>query len=188
MSTNNTTAANDNLDLMLPIRATSGGERGKEGSGVKHDYLMPKSIFMAMIGQVFDKEFERTNPENEKSGGAIAQFCHSYGATADKQEKSGIDPFPEAGGTFNGDNVESWLEVMKFKAPKGSRNRKSAKEVRMDAILTVLTVPGVTWELIKGAYGDVTSEELEAYKVKLATPKEEPVSEEPSEAEAGAEV
>ncbi len=187
MSTTNTTAANDNLDSVLPIRAVSGGERGKEGSGVKHDYFMPKVIFIALIGEVFDKEVERSNAENAKSGGAVAQFCHSYGATADKQEKSGINPFPEAGGTFDGENVEKWLEVMEFKAPKGSRNRKSAKEVRMDAILTVLTVPGVTWDMIKGAYGDVTSEELEAYKVKLATPKEEPVSEEPSEAEAGAE-
>jgi len=170
MSTNNTTAA---FNPILPIRAVSGGERGAKDSGTKHEYGIAKGVFLNLIGQVFDKEFERTNPENAKSGGAVSQFLHSYGATADKQMKSGIDPFPEAGGEFTEENVESWLEVMEFKAPKGSRNRKSAKEVRMDAILTVLTVPGVTWDMIKGAYGDVSSEELEAYKVKLATPKED---------------
>lgn len=167
MNTNNTTE-NSNLDSILPIRATSGGERGNKEAGKKHDYLLPKAAFMALVGEVFDKEVERSNKDNAKSGGAVSQFLHSYGATADKQEKSGIDPFPGEGQTFNGDHMESWLEVMEFKAPRTGGNRKSAKDITIEAILVTLNVPGITWDMLKGAYAGITLEDLEAYKAKLA--------------------
>lgn len=210
MSNNNNMTKNSNLDSILPIRATSGGERGNKEAGKKHDYLLPKAAFMALVGEVFDKEVERSNGENTKSGGAVSQFLHSYGATADKQEKSGIDPFPalqfalvhpddrtgdaprfvgteaecdawekEQGregafmrrntpATFNEDNMESWLEVMEFKAARSGGGRKSAKDITMDAILVTLKVPGITWEMLKGAYAGITLADLEAYKAKLA--------------------
>ena len=167
MNTNNTTE-NSNLDSILPIRATSGGERGNKEAGKKHDYLLPKAAFMALVGEVFDKEVERSNRDNAKSGGAVSQFLHSYGATADKQEKSGIDPFPGEGQTFNGDNMESWLEVMEFKAARNGGGRKSAKDITIEAILVTLNVPGITWDMLKGAYAGITLEDLEAYKAKLA--------------------
>lgn len=168
MSNNSNTTENSNLDSILPIRATSGGERGLKDSGKKHDYFLPKAAWMALAGEVFDLEVKASNSDNAKSGGAVSQFLHSYGATADKQEKSGINPFPGEGQTFNGDNMESWLEVMEFKAPRTGGNRKSAKDITMDAILVTLKVPGITWEMLKGAYAGITLEDLEAYKAKLA--------------------
>lgn len=167
MTTNNDNTGDSSI---LSIRATSGGERGKEGSGTKHEYELPKVLFMELVSEVFDKEVANSKPENAKSGGAIAQFLHSYGATAEKQEKSGIDPFPGKGGMFKGDNVASWLEVMEFRAPRTAGNRKSAKEIRMDAALTTLALnlPGVTWTTIAPAYPDITEADLEAYKAKLA--------------------
>lgn len=167
MSTNKDTAANSNLDSILPIRAVSGGERGNKEAGKKHDYLLPKASFMALVSEVFDKEVERSNGENAKSGGAVSQFLHSYGATADKQEKSGINPFPDEGQTFNGDNMENWLEVMEFKAPRTGGGRKSAKDIQMEAALATLALPGITWEMLAPAYANITLAELEAYKVKL---------------------
>ena len=163
----NSTAANGSLESILPIRATSGGERGAKDSGKKHNYLLPKAAFMALVGEVFDKEVERSNGENAKSGGAVSQFLHSYGATADKMEKSGIDPFPGEGQTFNGDNMESWLEVMEFKAARTGGGRKSAKDIQMDAALATLALPGITWEMLAPAYKGITAEDLEAYKAKL---------------------
>ena len=168
MNTNKDTAANDNLETVLPIRAVSGGERGKENSGKKHDYLLPKAAFMALVSEVFDKEVERSNGENAKSGGAVSQFLHSYGATADKMEKSGIDPFPGEGQTFNGDHMESWLEVMEFKAARTGGGRKSAKDIQMEAALATLALPGITWEMLAPAYKGITEADLEAYKAKLA--------------------
>ena len=167
MSNNNNTIENSNLDSILPIRATSGGERGAKDSGKKHDYLLPKAAFMALVSEVFDKEVERSNGENAKSGGAVSQFLHSYGATADKMEKSGIDPFPGEGQTFNGDHMESWLEVMEFKAARTGGGRKSAKDIQMDAALATLALPGITWEMLAPAYKGITAEDLEAYKAKL---------------------
>lgn len=209
MSTNNT-AANGNLEAILPIRAVSGGERGNKEAGKKHDYLLPKAAFMALVSEVFDKEVERSNAENAKSGGAVSQFLHSYGATADKQEKSGIDPFPalrfalvhpddragdkprfvgteaecdkweleqgrqgafmrrESPAEFNGDNMESWLEVMEFKAARTGGGRKSAKDIQMDAALATLAIPGITWEMLAPAYKGITEADLETYKAKLA--------------------
>ena len=159
---------NSNLDSILPIRAVSCGERGNKEAGKKHDYLLPKAAAMALFGEVFDKEVERSNPENAKSGGAVAQFLHSYGATADKQEKSGIDPFPGQGQTFNGDNMESWLECMEFKAPRTGGTRKTAEEVTIEAILTTLTVPGVTWAMLAPVYPAITQAKIDAYKDKCA--------------------
>jgi len=187
MNTNDT-ATNNGLDSILPIRAVSGGERGNKEAGKKHDYLLPKAAAMALFGEVFDKEVERSNPENAKSGGAVAQFLHSYGATADKQEKSGINPFPEevdekdeagrhtgrkAPGTFTGENMELWLEVMEFKAPRTGGTRKTAEEVTIEAILTTLTVPGVTWEMLAPVYPAITQEKIDAYKAKVAAKVEE---------------
>lgn len=160
--------ANENLNSILNIRATSGSERGKEDSGKQYEYGMPKSVFMALVSAVFDKEVENSKPGSVKSGGMVAQFCHSYGAKADKMEKSGIDPFPAKGETFDENNAELWLEVMEFKAPRNGGNRKSAKEVKMETILTTLSIPGITWNMLKGAYPDVTEADLEAYKAKLA--------------------
>ncbi len=172
MSTNNTTA-NGSLEIVLPIRAVSGGERGAKDSGKKHNYLLPKAAFMALVGEVFDKEVERSNAENAKSGGAVSQFLHSYGATADKMEKSGIDPFPGEGQTFNGDNMESWLEVMEFKAARTGGGRKSAKDIQMDAALATLALPGITWEMLAPAYKGITEADLEAYEAKLAEKRAE---------------
>lgn len=166
MNTTNETRENSNLDSILPIRAVSGGERGKADSGKKHDYLLPKAAWMALAGEVFDLEVKASNKENAKSGGAVSQFLHSYGATADKQEKSGIDPFPQTGGTFDGESMERWLEVMEFKAPRTGGNRKSAKDITIEAILVTLNVPGITWDMLKGAYAGVTLEDIEAYKAK----------------------
>lgn len=163
----NSTAANGSLETVLPIRAVSGGERGNKEAGKKHDYHLPKAAFMALVSEVFDKEVERSNGENAKSGGAVSQFLHSYGATADKMEKSGIDPFPGEGQTFNGDNMESWLEVMEFKAARTGGGRKSAKDIQMDAALATLALPGITWEMLAPAYKGITAEDLEAYKAKL---------------------
>lgn len=160
--------ANENLDSILNIKATSGGERGKEGSGKQYDYKLPKAAFMALAGEVFDKEVENSKPENAKSGGAISQFLHSYGVTSDKMEKAGRDPFPGKGQEFNGDHMEAWLEILEFRAPRNGGTRKSAKEVKMETILTTLSVPGITWNMLKGAYPDVTEADLEAYKAKLA--------------------
>ena len=173
MNTNTNTAQNLDLSTILPIRAVSGGERGKEGSGKKYDYNLSKAAFMALVGEVFDKEVERSKPENAKSGGAVSQFLHSYGATADKMEKAGLDPFPNSGGEFEGDNVDKWLELMEFKAPRSGGNRKSAKEVKMETILTTLSIPGITWSMLESAYPDVTEADLEAYKAKLAAKSEE---------------
>ena len=164
---------NNNLDFILSIRAVSGGERGNKEAGKKYDYLLPKAAFMALVGEVFDKEVERSNPENAKSGGAISQFLHSYGATADKMEKSGIDPFPGIGKTFTGDHVENWLEVMEFKAPRTGGGRKSAKDIQMEAALATLALPGITWEMLAPAYKGITLADLEAYKAKLAEKAEE---------------
>jgi hypothetical protein len=209
MNTTNSDNNNGNLDSILNIRAVSGGERGNKEAGKKYDYLIPKVLFLELIGEVFDKEVERSNKENAKSGGAVSQFLHSYGATADKMEKAGIDPFPairydlrnaatrevvaanvtEAegnkwladyggdvkpvweqlpGGTFDGDCVEKWLELMEFKAPRNGGNRKSAKEVKMETILTTLSIPGISWSMLSSAYPDITEADLEAYKAKLA--------------------
>lgn len=163
----NSTAANGSLEIVLPIRATSGGERGMKDSGKKHDYLLPKAAWMALAGEVFDLEVKASNSDNAKSGGAVSQFLHSYGATADKQEKSGINPFPDEGQTFDGDNMESWLEVMEFKAARTGGGRKSAKDIQMDAALATLALPGITWEMLAPAYKGITAEDLEAYKAKL---------------------
>ena len=169
----NENQSNGNLEAILPIRAVSGGERGNKEAGKKHNYLLPRATFMKLVGEVFDKEAERSNPENAKSGGAVAQFLHSYGATADKQEKSGIDPFPGEGGTFNGDSMESWLEVMEFKAPRTGGGRKSAKDIQMEAALATLALPGITWEMLAPAYANITLADLEAYKAKLAAKESE---------------
>jgi hypothetical protein len=168
MNTNNNDNGNNNIAAILPIRAVSGGERGAKDSGIRHDYLMPKAIFMALISEVFDKEVERSNKDNAKSGGAVSQFCHSYGATHDKMEKSGINPFPANGGTFDEECAEKWLELMEFKAPRNGGNRKSAKEVKMETILTTLSIPGITWSMLSSAYPDITEADLEAYKAKLS--------------------
>jgi hypothetical protein len=166
----NTNTNNNSLPLetLLPIRAVSGGERGNKEAGKKYDYNLPKASFMALVGEVFDKEVERSNKDNAKSGGAVSQFLHSYGATADKMEKAGIDPFPAEGGLFDGESMEKWLELMEFKAPRNGGNRKSAKEVKMETILTTLSIPGISWSMLSGAYPDVTEADLEAYKAKLA--------------------
>ena len=169
----NSTAANGSLESVLPIRATSGGERGAKDSGKKHNYKLPKAAFMALVSEVFDKEVEASKDENAKSGGAVSQFLHSYGATADKMEKSGIDPFPGEGQTFNGDNMESWLEVMEFKAARTGGGRKSAKDIQMDAALATLALPGITWEMLAPAYKGITEADLEAYEAKLNAKAEE---------------
>lgn len=160
------------LETLLSIRAVSGGERGKEGSGTKNDYMIGKGTFLALISQVFDKEVEASKPENEKSGGAISQFLHSYGATAAKMEKSGVDPFPETGNEFTTDNVEAWLEVLEFKKPREAGSRKTAEEVTIEAILTTLTVPGVTWAMLAPVYPSITQEKIDAYKAKVAAKQE----------------
>lgn len=171
MKTNEDTAMLP-LETLLPIRATSGGERGNKEAGQKHNYMMPKAAFMALIGEVFDKEVERSDAENAKSGGAISQFCHSYGATADKMEKSGINPFPAEGGTFDGECMERWLEVMEFKAPRVGGPRKTAEEVTIEAILTTLSVPGITWAMLAPVYPTITEARIEAYKAKIAAKAE----------------
>ena len=158
---------NTNLNTVLPIRATSGGERGNKETGKKHSYLLPKATFMALAEEVFDKEVENSKPENTKSGGAISQFLHSYGVTADRMEKAGRDPFPKDGEEFGGDNMDAWLEILEFRAPRNGGNRKSAKEVKMETILTTLSIPNITWEMLKGAYPDITEADLEAYKAKV---------------------
>jgi hypothetical protein len=168
MSTSNNDNGNNNIAAILPIRAVSGGERGNKEAGKKYDYQIPKVIFMELIGEVFDKEVERSNKENAKSGGAVSQFLHSYGATADKMVSAVIDTFPGVGQTFDGDCVEKWLELMEFKAPRNGGNRKSAKEVKMETILTTLSIPGIHWSMLSSAYPDVTEADLEAYKAKLA--------------------
>lgn len=165
MSTTENTVS---LETVLSIRATSGGERGTKGSGTAYNYGIMKGTFLTLIGVVFDKEVENSKPENAKSGGAISQFLHSYGVTADKMEKSGRDPFPKAGGEFLGDNMDAWLEILEFKKEREAGARKTAKEHKMDAILLVLNVPGVTWEIVAPGYPDITKEEVEAYKVKLS--------------------
>ena len=123
---------------------------------------------MALIGEVFDKEVANSNPENAKSGGAVSQFLHSYGVTADKMEKSGRDPFPGEGQTFNGDNMETWLEILEFKAPRVGGPRKTAEEVTIEAILTTLSVPGITWAMLAPVYPTITEAKIEAYKAKIA--------------------
>jgi len=173
MNTTNNDNGNGSLDSILPIRAVSGGERGNKEAGKKYDYLIPKVLFLELIGEVFDKEVERSNKENAKSGGAVSQFLHSYGATADKMEKAGIDPFPANGGTFDEECAEKWLELMEFKAPRNGGNRKSAKEVKMETILTTLSIPGISWSMLAAAYPDVTEADLEAYKAKLAAKEAE---------------
>ena len=194
------------LNNILAIRAQSGGERGNKDAGKKFDYTISRGDFLDLVGKVFDKEVENSKPENAKSGGAISQFLHSYGATAEKMEKSGIDPFPAARfnlidpatqkvvaanvteaegdkwlanygsgvkpvweplpGAFNGENVETWLEVMEFKKPRENGMRKTSKEVTMDAILAVLALPGISWDTIKGAYQGIAEADLEAYIAK----------------------
>jgi len=168
MSTNNETQGQGKgLDTMLAIRVTSGGERGKEGSGKQYSYSLPKAAFMALVGEVFDKEVENSKAENAKSGGAVSQFLHSYGVTADRMEKAGRDPFPAKGGEFGGDNMDAWLEILEFKAPRNGGNRKSAKEIKMDTILTILST-GVKWDVVKAGFPDISEDDLNAYKAKLA--------------------
>jgi len=167
MKTNENTAMLP-LETLLPIRATSGGERGVKDSGKSYNYNLPKAAFMALIGEVFDKEVANSNPENAKSGGAVSQFLHSYGVTADKMEKSGRDPFPGEGQTFNGDNMETWLEILEFKAPRTGGPRKTAEEVTIEAILTTLSVPGITWAMLAPVYPTITEAKIEAYKAKIA--------------------
>jgi len=173
MKTNENKAEIGNLDSSLSIRAVSGGERGNKEAGKKYDYTVTKAVFLKLIEEVFDKEAERSNPENAKSGGAISQFLHSYGATADKMEKSGIDPFPAEKQEFGFDNLENWLEVMEFKAPRTGGNRKSAKDIQMEAALATLALPGITWAMIGPAYKGITEADLEAYQAKLAVKESE---------------
>lgn len=164
----NTTENTVSLETVLPIRCTSGGERGKKDSGRKYSYLMPKVTFMALVSTVFDKELENSKEENVASGGAVSQFLHSYGVSAGKIESSGRDPFPKVGEEFTEENAEAWLEILEFKKEREAGARKTAKEHKMDAILLVLNVPGVTWEIVAPGYPDITKAEVEAYKVKLS--------------------
>ena len=172
MNTNETTA-NNGLDSVLPIRTTSGGKRGVKGSGTDHEYFMPKAIFMALVSEVFDLEVKGSNPDNEASGGAISQFCHAYGVSGKKIESSGRNPFPKTGGTFDENNAQDWLEILEFKKPRGAGSRKTAEEVTIEAILTTLTVPGVTWEMLAPVYPAITREKIDAYKAKIAAKQEE---------------
>jgi hypothetical protein len=168
MNTNETKTPSLELNAILPIRAVSGGERGNKEAGKKYSYNLPKSAFLTLIGEVFDIEVERSKEGNAKSGGAVSQFLHSYGVTADRMEKCGRDPFPAEGGEFGGENMELWLEILEFKAPRIGGNRKSAKEVKMDTILTTLSIPGIKWEHLSDKFPDITEADLEAYKTKLA--------------------
>jgi len=126
MSTNNTTAANGNLDSILPIRATAGGETGVKGSGIKHDYAIAKSVYLDLASRIFDRCVATSKPKNATSGGSVSGTLHAYGVKPERVEASGINPFPANGGMFTEEHADKWLEAMAFVKPRmaGSRGRE----------------------------------------------------------------
>lgn len=169
MKTNETTTTTLPLETRLAIRATAGGETGVKGSGIKHDYVITKGAYLYLAGRIFDRCVATSKPKNATSGGSVSGTLHAYGVKPDKVEASGINPFPANGGEFTEENADKWLEAMDFVKPRAAGSRKTAKEVLMDAIVSTLTVPGVTWEMLAKlpAYEGISLEEVEAYRAEL---------------------
>ena len=169
MSTNNTTVANGSLNI-----------RTSEKDGQKYNYFIAREVWMKVADGAFTRAMEMSKEKNVASGGAVSSLLHAYGLKEDKMEASGIRPFPEEGAVFTKACADKWLEAMAFVKPRTAGTRKTAREITMDAILATLSVPGITWDTIKGVYPAFTLEEVEEYRDAASD------EEEPSEAEAGA--
>jgi uncharacterized protein YfcZ (UPF0381/DUF406 family) len=78
----------------MKIKTTSGATRGVKDSGTTFEYYIEKETFLALVGRIFDREVEDYSSEHETAGGAVSQFLHAYGVSADKLEKSGVPAFP----------------------------------------------------------------------------------------------
>lgn len=139
----------------MKIKTISGGIRGQANSGTAFEYEIEKETFLSLVGKVFDREVEDYKPENAKSGGAIAQFLHAYGASAEKLEKSGLNPFPDSGGTFNDGNVQTWFEVMDFETPRQKRVvvPLEQRQAKWDATSAAMEGAGLDKTFIEGAIG-----------------------------------
>lgn len=105
----------------MTIKTTSGATRGVKDSGTTFEYGIEKEVFLSLVGQVFDREVEDYDSEHETAGGAISQFLHAYGVSADKMEKSGLNPFPERGGEFTMESITKWFETLDFKTPRAPK-------------------------------------------------------------------
>lgn len=150
-------------EMKLIIKAVSGAERGKEGSGQKFVYSIEKEVFLSLVGEVFDREVAAYKPENAKSGGAVSGFLHAYGVTADRMDKAGRVPFPAEGGEFTSEHVQDWLEVMEFKAPRNPGVRMSKAEVEKAAMLASvksLKSMGVWQEAMAAGFPLLSKEEI----------------------------
>ena len=139
----------------MTIKTVSGGVRGQAGTGTAFDYQIEKDVFLALVEKVFDREVEDYKPENVKAGGMVAQFLHAYGASADKLEKSGIAVFPEKGGEFGSEHVESWFTAIDFETP---RQKKVAvpleqRQAKWDATSAAMEGAGLDKEFIESAIG-----------------------------------
>lgn len=139
--------------MNLKIKATSGGERGKKGSGVEFDYTISKDTFLALCDQVYDAEVKAMKPENAKSGGMVSQMCHAYGASADRlaayAEVSEEDVFPPKGGEFTAEHIQRWLECMDYKKPRTVDI--AAQQAKWDANAACMRAAGLSEDFIVGA-------------------------------------
>lgn len=153
MSTNNTTAANGNLNI-----------RTSEKDGQKYNYFIGRDVWLKVADGAFTRAVEASKEKNVASGGAVSSLLHAYGLKEDKMEASGIRPFPKEGEEFTEESADKWLEAMAFVKPRVAGTRKTAREITMDAILATLSVPGITWDTIKGVYPAFTLEEVEEYR------------------------
>jgi hypothetical protein len=141
--------------MKMTIKTVSGGVRGEKGTGTEFHYAIEKETFLGLVGAAFDKEVEDYKAENVKSGGVIAQFLHAYGVSADKMERSGLNPFPDKGEEFTSENVEKWFEAVEFETP---RQKKVAvpleqRQAKWDATSAAMTGAGLDLAFVESAIG-----------------------------------
>ena len=137
----------------MTIKTTSGGTVGVKDSGTAFEYTIEKETFLKLVGTVFDREEEDYKPENVKAGGMVSQFLHAYGVSATKMEKSGLNPFPNTGGLFNGDNVDEWFKAIDFETPRQKRVAipLEVRQAKWDATAKAMELAGLDKEFIEGA-------------------------------------
>lgn len=112
----------------MTIKTVSGGVRGEKGTGTAFEYEIAKEVFLSLVGTAFDREVEDYKAENAKSGGMVAQFLHAYGVSADKMEKSGLNPFPIEWPRDAEKVPLEWDEVYKIiELPAGEAKKLSEK-------------------------------------------------------------
>lgn len=137
----------------MKIKTTSGATRGVKDSGTTFEYYIEKETLLSLVGQVFDREVEDYSPEHETAGGAVSQFLHAYGVSADKMQKSGLNPFPEQGEEFTMESITRWFEVLDFKTPRAKKVAVPLEErqAKWDATAKVMELAGLDREFIEGA-------------------------------------